>query len=48
MKQLGLTTSLTHYKVGKSQMGVITGKATGGMKEGPIYDAVHKLVEGLY
>jgi alcohol dehydrogenase class IV len=48
VKELGLATSLTEYKVGKNQVPIITARATGGKKDGPIYDAVSKLVESLY
>lgn len=46
--ELGLHQSLTERGVGKDQVDVITSRATGGMKEGPMFDAVKGLVEGLW
>ena len=45
---LGLRQTLTGKGVGKDQVPIIVGRATGGMIEGPMYDAVTHLVEGLY
>lgn len=45
---LGLCQNLTERRVGKDQVPIIVGRATGDMKEGPVYDAVTQLVEGLY
>ncbi|RAR00428.1 dehydroquinate synthase-like protein [Stemphylium lycopersici] len=48
VKDLELDTDLRSYKVGKDQIPVITERATGGMKEGQVYDAVEGLVKGLF
>lgn len=45
---LGLRQNLTGKGVGKDQIPIIVVRATGGMTEGPMYDAVTHLVEGLY
>jgi len=45
---LGLKTTLTEKGVGKDQVQIIVERATGGMKDGPIYDKVKALVENLY
>ena len=45
---LGLRQTLTERGVNKDQVPIIAGRATGGTTEGPIYDAVKHLVEGLY
>ena len=45
---LGLRQNLTERGVGKDQVPIIVARATGGMKEGPVHDAVTHLVEGLY
>ena len=44
---LGLRQNLTEKGVGKDQIPIIVGRATGGMTEGPVYDAVRHLIEGL-
>ena len=46
--RLGLRQNLTEKAVSKDQVSIIVGRATGGMTEGPFYDAVTRLVEGLY
>jgi len=46
--ELDLKTTLTEKGVGKDQLDVIVQRATGGQKDGKVYDAVRKLVEGLY
>ena len=48
VQELGLKTTLTERGVGKDQVDIIVQRATGGMKEGSVYDAVKILVEGLY
>jgi len=48
VKELGLDSDLRNYKVGKDQIPVITERATGGQKEGSVYDAVEGLVKGLF
>lgn len=48
VKELGLKTTLTEKGVGKDQVDIIVQRATGGQKEGKVYDAVKNLVEGLY
>lgn len=45
---LGLRTSLSEKGVGKDQVPIIVSRALNGMTEGPVYDAVTRLVEGLY
>lgn len=45
---LGLHQTLTDRGVTKEEIPIIVERATGGMKEGPIYDAVTRLVEGFY
>ena len=45
---LHLRQNLTEIKVGKDQIPIIVGRATGGKTEGPLFDAVAQLVEGLY
>lgn len=40
--------TLTERGIGKDQISVIVERATGGMMEGPMYDAVTRLVEGFY
>ena len=45
---LGLRQNLNERGIGKDQIPIITGRATRGMTEGPVYDAVMHLVEGLY
>lgn len=47
VEHLGLKTTLTEKGVGKDQLDTITKTAT-KQENGPIYDAVRKLVEGLY
>ena len=46
--RLGLRQNLTEKAVSKDQVPIIVGRATGGMTEGPVYEAVTRLVEGLY
>jgi alcohol dehydrogenase class IV len=48
VKDLGLNRDLSNYKVGKDQIPIITERATGGQKEGQVYDAVEGLVKGLF
>jgi len=48
VKDLELDSDLRNYKVGKDQIPVITERATGGQKEGQVYDAVEGLVKGLF
>ena len=48
VETLGLSQSLTERGVGKDQVPIIVDRATGGMKEGQLYDAVKRLVEGLF
>ena len=45
---LGLRKSLTERGVGKEQISIVVERAIGGGKEGPMFDAVTRLVEGLY
>lgn len=47
VEKLGLKSDLKEYKVGEDQKPVITKTATRS-ESGPVYDAVYKLVEGLY
>ena len=47
VQDLGLKTTLTEKNVGKGQLDVITKTAT-RQESGPVFDAVRKLVEGLY
>lgn len=47
VKDLDLKTTLTEKNVGKDQIDVITKTAT-RQESGPVFDAVKKLVEGLY
>ncbi|TKA31311.1 hypothetical protein B0A50_02156 [Salinomyces thailandicus] len=47
VERLGLKTSLTEKGVGRDQVDVITRTATRA-ESGPVYDAVRRLVEGLY
>lgn len=48
VKDLELDSDLRNYKVGRDQIPVIVERATGGMKEGLIHDAVEGLVKGLF
>jgi len=48
VKDLELDSDLRNYKVGKDQIPVITERATGGQKEGQVYDTVEGLVKGLF
>jgi alcohol dehydrogenase class IV len=48
VKEMGLFSTLTDWKVGKDQVDIIVKRATGGTSSGPIYDAVANLVKGLY
>lgn len=48
VKDLELGNDLSNYKVGKDQIPIITERATGGMKDGAVYDAVEGLVKGLF
>lgn len=48
VKDLGLDNDLSNYKVGRDQIPTIMERATGGMKDGPVYDAVEGLVKGLF
>ena len=48
VKELGLKTTLTEKGVGKDQVGIIVQRATGGLKEGDLFEKVKGLVEGLY
>lgn len=48
VNELGLHQSLTDRGVGKDQVNIITERATGGQKEGQLFDAVKSLVEGLW
>ena len=45
---LGLRQNLTERGVDKDQVPIIVGRATGGITERPMHDAVKHLVEGLY
>jgi alcohol dehydrogenase class IV len=45
---LGLRQTLTERGVGRDQIPVVVGRVTGGLKEGQMYEAVTRLVEGLY
>ena len=47
VEKLGLKTDLNEYKVGKDQLPVITKTAT-RQESGPVYDAVMRLVQGLW
>jgi alcohol dehydrogenase class IV len=47
-KDLGLDSDLGKYEVGRDQIPIITERATGGQKEGEVYDAVEGLVKGLF
>ncbi|KAH9831318.1 Iron-containing alcohol dehydrogenase, partial [Teratosphaeria destructans] len=47
VQRLGLRTTLTERGVGRDQVDVITRTAT-GTDSGPVYEAVKRLVEGLY
>lgn len=47
VKGLELDSDLKNYDVGRDQIGVIAKRAT-GKEEGELYDAVKKLVEGLF
>jgi len=47
VERLGLKTNLNEYKVGKDQLPVITKTAT-RQESGPVYDAVMRLVQGLW
>ncbi|EDU44305.1 maleylacetate reductase [Pyrenophora tritici-repentis Pt-1C-BFP] len=48
VKDLELDSDLSKYKVGKDQIPIITERATGGQKEGQVYEAVEGLVKGLF
>ncbi|EUC48675.1 hypothetical protein COCMIDRAFT_33952 [Bipolaris oryzae ATCC 44560] len=48
VKDLGLDNDLRNYKVGRDQVPVIMERATGGMIDGAVYDAVEGLVKGLF
>lgn len=48
VSELGLKTTLTEKGVGKDQLDIIVQRATGGQKEGAVYDKVAELVKGLY
>ena len=45
---LELDSELRNYNVGKDQIPIITERATGGNKEGTVYEAVEGLVKGLF
>jgi hypothetical protein len=45
--ELGLDQDLRNYEVGRDQISVITKRAT-GQESGQVYDAVEKLVKGLF
>lgn len=45
---LGLSQSLTGKGIGRDQVPIIVERATGGVKDGPTYDAIARLVEGLF
>lgn len=45
---LELRQNLTERGVDKDQVPIIVERATGGITEGPMHDAVKHLVEGLY
>ena len=45
---LGLHQNLTERGIGKDQIPIIVERATGGLKEGLMYDDVTRLVEGSY
>lgn len=45
---LGLSQSLTAKGIGRDQVPIIVERATGGVKDGPVYDAIARLVEGLF
>ena len=45
---LDLCQNLTEKGVSRDQVPIIVERATGGMTQGPVYDAVTRLVEGLY
>jgi alcohol dehydrogenase class IV len=47
VKDLGLDSDLSNYKVGKDQIPVITKRAT-GQESGDVYNAVEGLVKGLF
>ena len=46
--ELGLHQNLSNRGVGKDQVDIITERATGGQKEGAVFDAVKGLVQGLW
>jgi alcohol dehydrogenase class IV len=48
VETLGLRKSLTERGIGKDQIPTIVERATGGIKDGPLYDGVAKLIERLY
>lgn len=48
VRDLELDSDLRNYKVERSEIPVITQRATGGMESGPVYDAVEGLVKGLF
>ena len=45
---LGLRQTLTEKGVGRNQIPIIVARATGGATDGPLHEAVTRLVEGLY
>lgn len=45
---LGMHQSLTDRGIGKDQIDIIAQRASGGQKEGPVYESVKGLVEGLW
>ena len=48
VETLGLTRSLTERGVNKDQIPIIVERATAGIKDGRVHDAVTRLVEGLF
>ncbi|ERF77224.1 hypothetical protein EPUS_05793 [Endocarpon pusillum Z07020] len=48
VESLGLHQSLTERGIGRDQIPIVVERATGGLKEGSLYDIVTLLVEGLY
>ncbi len=48
VESLGLRQSLTQRGIGRDQIPIVAERATGGLNQGPLYDAVTRLVEGLY
>jgi hypothetical protein len=40
--------TLTERGVGRDQIPIIVGRATGDLKEGPLYEEITRLVEGFF